>query len=201
MPLGRTAAAHSTWWCPLETWATRWRRCGPVRSASRWGKLSSPPTPTACWPTSSPAAPSSRGPACPRWPAPWTSATRATSKGCAGRFPRTTSCAAQLTAVAVADAGIQDTIRQGEARHGHVFCPHTATAVHVLEGLRARGDSRPWAVCATAHPAKFETVVEPLVGHPVDVPSSLAALLSRPAHAEPIAADPQALRAWLLRST
>ncbi len=114
-------------------------------------------------------------------------------------FPDDAVLRAQLTAVAVADADIQDTLRQGEGRHGHLFCPHTATAVHVLEGLRARGDRRPWAVCATAHPAKFETVVEPLVGHPVDVPASLAALLSRPAQAEALAADSQALRTWLLR--
>jgi len=113
-------------------------------------------------------------------------------------FPDEAVLRSSLTAVAVTDADIQDTIRRGEGRHGHVFCPHTATAVRVLEGLRARGDRRPWAVCATAHPAKFETVVEPLVGHPVDVPASLAALLQRPAHAEAMSADPLALRRWLL---
>jgi threonine synthase len=104
----------------------------------------------------------------------------------------------RLTAEAVTDAKIEETIQHGERRHGQVFCPHTATGVRVLEGLRAAGDTKPWAVVATAHPAKFETVVEPLVGHAVDVPESLAALLARPAHAEALAAGPGALRAWLL---
>ena len=113
-------------------------------------------------------------------------------------FPDDAVLRSRLTAVAVTDADIQDTLRWVERRHGHVVCPHTATAVHVLEGLRARGDRRPWAVCATAHPAKFETVVEPLVGHAVDVPAPLAALLARPAQCEAMAADPQALRRWLL---
>jgi len=53
-------------------------------------------------------------------------------------------------------------------------------------------------VAATAHPAKFDTVVEPLVGHPVPVPPALAELLTRPSRAEPLAADPDALRRWLL---
>ena len=33
---------------------------------------------------------------------------------------------------------------------------------------------------ATAHPAKFEAVVEPLIGHEVGVPASLRSLLERP---------------------
>jgi threonine synthase len=44
-------------------------------------------------------------------------------------------------------------------------------------------------VVATAHPAKFEQVVEPLVGHAVEVPAALAMLLDRPSQAEPIGAD------------
>ena len=46
--------------------------------------------------------------------------------------------------------------------------------VTLLEWLRERGDSRPWAVVATAHPAKFEHVVEPLLGVPLKVPPMLA---------------------------
>jgi threonine synthase len=108
------------------------------------------------------------------------------------------SVRAKLMAEAVTDEEIEETIQHGEGRHGQVFCPHTATGVRVIERLRAAGDTKPWAVVATAHPAKFETVVEPLVGHAVDVPESLAALLARTANAEPLAAGPGALRTWLL---
>src|SRR5690606_38230903 len=72
-----------------------------------------------------------------------------------------------FTATSVDDATIRDTIRSAPARHGIVACPHTATGLHLLETLRAEGDTRAWAVVATAHPAKFETIVEPLVGHEV----------------------------------
>jgi threonine synthase len=72
--------------------------------------------------------------------------------------------------------------------------------VWVLEQIRsAGGGSRDsWAVAATAHPAKFETIVEPLVGHPVPVPPQLTELLARPSRAEPLPAGPEALRRWLL---
>lgn len=105
---------------------------------------------------------------------------------------------AAFTAVSVDDATIQATIRQRWERHGEVFCPHTATAVHVLETLRADGVNGDWAVASTAHPAKFESVVEPLVGHAVEVPPALADLLARPAHAEPVPPDYAALQAHLL---
>lgn len=104
-----------------------------------------------------------------------------------------------LRAFAVDDATITATIRQAPQRHGIVPCPHTATGLHVLEQLRERGDRRPWTVVATAHPAKFESIVEPLVGHVVDPPPALAETLSRPAFAEPLAADYPALRSLLIR--
>ncbi len=104
----------------------------------------------------------------------------------------------RLRVRAVSDAHISRTIQQGERRHGQVFCPHTAAGIHVLEQLRTEGTGGSWAVAATAHPAKFESVVEPLVGHSVAVPAPLAELLARPSHAEAVAADPVALRRWLL---
>ena len=64
--------------------------------------------------------------------------------------------------------------------------------------LRNQGDSSTWTVVATAHPAKFESVVEPLIGHPIAVPASLAEMLARPASAEPLAADDDALHHRLL---
>ncbi len=93
----------------------------------------------------------------------------------------------------VDDATIREVIARRFAQHGEIFCPHTATAVKVLEDLRAQGKDGDWAVAATAHPAKFESVVEPLIGRRIEVPLALNELLQRPAFAEPIAASYDAL--------
>jgi len=92
-----------------------------------------------------------------------------------------------FVAESVDDATITATLRQAPARHGIIACPHTATALKLLQDLRAQGDTRDWAVVATAHPAKFEQIVEPLIGQTVEPPPALAASLARPAHAEPLA--------------
>ncbi len=105
---------------------------------------------------------------------------------------------AALSAHAVDDATIRATIAAAAERHGIVPCPHTACGLHVLETLRAQGDTRPWTVVATAHPAKFDSIVEPLVGHSVAVPPALAACLARPAFGEALAADDALLRERLL---
>ena len=115
-------------------------------------------------------------------------------------FPDDHALRRLLHADSVADATIRRTITDHAREHGEVFCPHTATAMHRLDLLRDRGDSRPWAVVATAHPAKFESVVEPLVGRPVAVPTALAKMLRRGASADPLAADDQALTRWLRES-
>lgn len=105
---------------------------------------------------------------------------------------------AAFRAGSVDDGTIRDTIRRAPQRHGIVPCPHTATGLRLLETLRDEGDSRPWAVVATAHPAKFERIVEPLVGHPLAPPPALAEALARPARATPMPADYAVLRGRLL---
>ena len=70
--------------------------------------------------------------------------------------------------------------------------------IYVLETLRADGVDGDWAVAATAHPAKFESVVEPLLGHAVEVPPALAEMLARPAQATPVPPEYAALQAHLL---
>ncbi|KZC36396.1 MULTISPECIES: threonine synthase [Rhodanobacter] len=113
-------------------------------------------------------------------------------------FPNESALRQLLQAHSVDDATIRRTIATHAREHSEVFCPHTATAMHLLDRLRADGDEAPWAVVATAHPAKFEGVVEPLLGHPLDLPPALAAMLARSASAEPLAASDTALRDWLM---
>ncbi len=96
------------------------------------------------------------------------------------------------------DDAIRAAILAADRRHGLAVCPHTACGLALLERLRAAGDRRPWAVAATAHPAKFESIVEPLLGRAVEVPPALAAVLARPSRHEPLAATAAALRDVLL---
>ncbi|KZC33805.1 MULTISPECIES: threonine synthase [Rhodanobacter] len=115
-------------------------------------------------------------------------------------FPNESALRQLLQAHSVDDATIRHTIAAHAREHGELFCPHTATAMHLLDRLRAEGDTAPWAVVATAHPAKFENVVAPLLDHPLAVPPALAAMLARGASAEPLAASEIALRSRLLLS-
>lgn len=105
---------------------------------------------------------------------------------------------ARIHAVSVPDEAIRDRIRREHASRGLAVCPHTACAMEVLAQRRRSGDRRAFLVAATAHPAKFAEVVEPLIGGAVEPPPALADLLSRPSRAEPLEPDPDALRRELL---
>lgn len=95
---------------------------------------------------------------------------------------------ASIESYPVDDASIREQIAKDYARYGEVWCPHTATAFWVYDHLPpARKAGRPWIVSATAHPAKFETIVEPVIGRAVPVPPALAALLERPTASTPLA--------------
>jgi threonine synthase len=94
------------------------------------------------------------------------------------------------------DAEIAQAIREGPARWGQVWCPHAAAGMVALERQAPGGE---WIVVATAHPAKFETIVEPLIGRKVEVPTALQALLGLRSTSVEIAPTLDALRAAVER--
>jgi threonine synthase len=104
---------------------------------------------------------------------------------------------ADIDAVGIDDERIRETIVKTDRERGLAVCPHTACAMAALEDRRSAGNDRPTLVAATAHPAKFEQVVEPLLGREIPPPPALAELLKKESHAEPMAAEYEALLAVL----
>jgi threonine synthase len=95
-------------------------------------------------------------------------------------YPQVAQLRGQISAVAVSDAEIRATIRRDYRELGQIWCPHTATAAHAYRQLSDARRSERWVLVATAHPAKFDDVVEPLIETRVPVPAALAELLSLP---------------------
>jgi len=95
-----------------------------------------------------------------------------------------------LGVLSVDDAQIEAAIRRDFAEFGFATCPHTATATHTFheldDELRMQHD---WILVATAHPAKFETIVEPLIGTTIPLPDELAEIMARPSHS--VSIDPE----------
>lgn len=101
---------------------------------------------------------------------------------------------AGIHAQSIDDDAIKACIRREYEAHGRIVCPHTACALELLARLRASGHRQPALIAATAHPAKFETVIEPIIGKKIPLPPALDELLQRPSHAEPLAPDLNALQ-------
>jgi threonine synthase len=113
-------------------------------------------------------------------------------------YPDTAAMRAALSAVSVGDAAIRARIRADHEHYGIIWCPHSAVAAEAwaqMDSERRRAGR--WVVVATAHPAKFREIVEPLIGRPVPVPESLDRLFKLPAHFTEIDATIPALRAAL----
>lgn len=90
----------------------------------------------------------------------------------------------------VSDAEIRTEIRAAYEAYGFPICPHTATASHVWRHMDpVERDGVHWILVATAHPAKFETIVEPLIDAVVALPPELEAILSRPSRSQSIGPD------------
>lgn len=91
-----------------------------------------------------------------------------------------------VSAYSVDDETIKRTIKEVYDMSGYILCPHTAT------GERVRRDhfaQEPVIVVSTAHPAKFEQVVEPLIGTTIEIPENLAVLLGKRSQCNTIKSD------------
>lgn len=117
-------------------------------------------------------------------------------------WPDVATLRKKIHAIQVDDDTIRATIKAGPKNWGQVFDPHTACGIAAREQIaadaRAEGTSRAnWIVVSTAHPAKFDTIVEPLIGRSVEVPEQLAKLLDKSDYSSTIDATLDALKAAL----
>jgi len=112
-------------------------------------------------------------------------------------FPAVEQLRGKVSAVTVDDDAIRAAIRRDYRELGQTWCPHTATAAHAWRGLPTERRKERWVLVATAHPAKFNDIVEPLIGAEVPVPPPLAALLQLPSVQTEVEPSLEALRAIL----
>jgi threonine synthase len=88
------------------------------------------------------------------------------------------------------DDDVRATIRRVHEERGYLLDPHSAIAYMGLLGLLGRvgqigrvGQAGQVGIfLATAHPAKFAEIVEPMIGRKVEKPAPLAQALARPRH-------------------
>ena len=103
----------------------------------------------------------------------------------------------------VDDNAIRRALADDFREFGFATCPHTATASYTWRQLDASTrTAHDWILVATAHPAKFETIVEPIIQATVPLPAELEAILARPSAS--VAIEPalpalaQAMRRYFL---
>jgi threonine synthase len=101
------------------------------------------------------------------------------------------------------DDDVRATIKRVYHERGYLMDPHSAIAYLGLtrylagrEGQEGR-DGRIGIFLATAHPAKFSEIVEPILGHSIDTPAPLADALAQPRHVLKINASFDAVRRTL----
>lgn len=78
------------------------------------------------------------------------------------------------------DDEVRSSIKEVYEQRGYVLDPHSAIAYRGLRGALRPGEVG--IFLATAHPAKFREIVEPVLGRAIDTPAPLADALAGPRH-------------------
>ncbi len=103
-------------------------------------------------------------------------------------------CKKHMDVESVNDQQIKNAIISCFKQYHYLICPHTATAFHRLSTMDLTGA---WVIVATAHPAKFTEVIEPLINTTVQIPASLKNMLSQKQHYSIIEPNYQSLSHYL----
>lgn len=105
-------------------------------------------------------------------------------------FPDIEQLRAAFSSYSVSDPEIRETIREAWKMSSERVCPHTAVGEFVRKQVFP---DEFCIVVSTAHPAKFETIVEAETGSPVPVPPSLGDLLNRESSVQEVDPDLSAI--------
>lgn len=105
-------------------------------------------------------------------------------------YPELEDLRSNAAALSVSDDQILETLKTSG---DEIWCPHTAAAMYARNNS-SHGHA---IVVATAHPAKFEALLEPLLGRKIPTPSALERLLAMPSEKSEIKADLKSLRSAL----
>ncbi|GAB3575661.1 PALP domain-containing protein [Hymenobacter daeguensis] len=105
---------------------------------------------------------------------------------------------AALSADTVSDADTVAAIRQVWEQDGYLLDPHGAVAYTALRRYQARHPGAAGMLLATAHPVKFPDVVEPILGHAIELPAAVRALQGRAKRSVPISVNYEELKACLM---
>jgi threonine synthase len=97
------------------------------------------------------------------------------------------------------DDEVRATIRKVYDERGYLLDPHSAIAYLGLKSQVVSGVSRtsPGVFLATAHPAKFAEIVEPIIGRAIEKPRPLVDALATPRTILDVDATPEAVE-WVL---
>jgi threonine synthase len=91
-----------------------------------------------------------------------------------------------VTGCRFSDDQVRATIRRVYDERGYLLDPHSAIGYMGLAETGQKGQTgqtgRVGILLATAHPAKFAEIVEPIIGRAVEKPKALAQALARPRH-------------------
>ncbi len=105
-------------------------------------------------------------------------------------YPDVEKLKKDAAAISVSDKEIREKITASYKTNGEIWCPHTAVGLVAKEKLGGEN----WITVATAHAAKFETIVEPLIGKAVEIPEAFKSQLARKPFSREIPADLKSLK-------
>jgi threonine synthase len=103
-----------------------------------------------------------------------------------------------MTSYSISDEETRNTIKAVYDEYKYLPDPHGAVAYNALQKYLLANPGHKGIFLETAHPVKFYDVVEPIIGKPVDLPQSVAAIMNKKKNSILMTPDYNMLKEYLL---
>jgi threonine synthase len=104
-----------------------------------------------------------------------------------------------LLAYSISDDETRNTIKEVYKKYNYLLDPHGAVAYASLEKYQMQEKNSKGIVLETAHPIKFNNIIEPLVGFDIEIPKSISDLLLKQNICTNIGKEYDELKNYLLK--
>jgi len=104
----------------------------------------------------------------------------------------------KISSYKVSDETTKETISKVKKEFGYLLDPHGAVAYHALQEYLKLNPTEKGFILETAHPVKFNNVVEPIIGEEIEIPDSVKELVKKSKLSKLISPKFEALKEVLL---
>jgi len=103
-----------------------------------------------------------------------------------------------IKSISINDKLTSKIIKKIKSKYNYILDPHSAVGFASIEKMDFNDKNRPMVIVATAHPAKFKKIIEPIINEKIQLPKNIKSLYKKKKRSIKMNSDYNTFKEFLL---